>query len=37
VIVHMDGGDAKVRLDLASRVATLIGPAEYIATFTVPA
>ena len=37
VVVHMDGGDARVRIDRESRVATLIGPAEYIATITVPA
>ncbi len=37
VVVHMDGGDARVRIDPQSRVATLIGPAEYIATITVPA
>ena len=37
VVVHMDGGDARVRIDSASRVATLIGPAEYVATISVPA
>jgi diaminopimelate epimerase len=37
VLVHMDGGDARVRIDAATRVATLIGPAEYIAAITVPA
>ncbi|MCU1502657.1 MAG: dapF [Ilumatobacteraceae bacterium] len=37
IVVHMDGGDAKVRLHQPSlgRV-TLIGPAEHIANITVP-
>ncbi len=37
ILVHMDGGDAKVRLHHPSpgRV-TLIGPAQYVATVTVP-
>ena len=36
IVVHMDGGDAKVRLHqpAAGRV-TLVGPAQYIATITV--
>lgn len=37
VTVHMDGGDARVRIDQFSRAATLIGPAEYIATVVVTA
>ena len=35
VVVHMDGGVARVRIS-EDRRATLIGPAEYIATVTVP-
>lgn len=36
ILVHMDGGDATVRLDTpgAGRV-TLVGPAQYVATITV--
>ena len=37
VIVHMQGGDARVRIDAATRVATLIGPSEFIGTITVSA
>lgn len=35
VRVHMPGGDAMVRIDPESRRATLTGPAEFIASFTV--
>jgi diaminopimelate epimerase len=35
VLVHMDGGDARVRIDATSRRATLIGPTQFIATVTV--
>ncbi len=35
VVVHMDGGIARVRIS-EDRRATLTGPAEYIATITVP-
>jgi diaminopimelate epimerase len=35
VVVHMDGGVARVRIS-DDRRATLIGPAAYIATVTVP-
>ena len=35
VIVHMAGGDARVRIDLASRTATLIGPSVFIASLSV--
>jgi diaminopimelate epimerase len=35
VVVHMDGGVARVRIS-DDRRATLIGPAAYIATITVP-
>jgi hypothetical protein len=35
--VHMDGGDAKVRVDSATRAVTLIGPAVFIASISVPA
>jgi diaminopimelate epimerase len=34
VIVHMDGGSARVRVD-AQRKVTLVGPTTYIGTFTV--
>ncbi|MDO8361998.1 MAG: diaminopimelate epimerase [Actinomycetota bacterium] len=38
ILVHMDGGDAKVRLHHPSHGrVTLIGPAQYVATITVPA
>ena len=36
VIVHMDGGDAKVRVDSSTRAVTLIGPAVFIASISVP-
>jgi len=35
VIVHMAGGDARVRIDLASRTATLVGPSVFIASLSV--
>ena len=35
VLVHMDGGDARVRVDRESRHITLIGPATYVADVTV--
>lgn len=35
VRVHMPGGDALVRIDAMTRRATLIGPAEYVGSFTV--
>ena len=35
VIVHMDGGDAKVRVDSTTRAVTLIGPAVFIASISV--
>ena len=35
VIVHMDGGDAKVRVDSLTRAVTLIGPAVFIASISV--
>ena len=35
VLVHMPGGDARVRLDRSTRVATLIGPATFVASVTV--
>ena len=35
VVVHMDGGVARVRIS-DDRRATLIGPAAYIGTVTVP-
>jgi diaminopimelate epimerase len=35
ITVHMDGGDAKVRLDDPPGEVTLIGPATYIATIRV--
>jgi diaminopimelate epimerase len=31
VLVHMDGGDARVRIDAATSEATLIGPSVFIA------
>mgnify|MGYP003346978681 FL=1 len=38
VVVHMDGGDATVRLDVpAKRRVTLVGPAQYVATMQVEA
>jgi diaminopimelate epimerase len=37
IVVHMEGGDAKVRLDHPEHGrVTLIGPTEFIATATVP-
>lgn len=35
VVVHMDGGDARVRIDAATGHATLIGPATFVASVTV--
>ena len=35
VIVHMDGGDAKVRVDSSTRAVTLIGPAVLVASISV--
>lgn len=35
VRVHMPGGDALVHIDTDTRVATLTGPAEFVASFTV--
>lgn len=35
VRVHMPGGEARVRVDSTTRRATLIGPAEFVASFTV--
>ncbi len=35
VVVHMQGGDARVRIDRESRRATLIGPATFVASVTV--
>ncbi len=38
VVVHMDGGDATVRLDVPEkRRVTLVGPAQYVATMQVEA
>lgn len=37
VTVHMDGGDARVRINRATREAVLVGPSEYVATVTVDA
>jgi hypothetical protein len=31
----MEGGDARVRIDRASRLATLVGPSEFIADISV--
>jgi len=36
VVVHMDGGDARVRVESSTRRITLIGPAAFIADVTVP-
>jgi diaminopimelate epimerase len=36
VLVHMAGGDARVRIDRRSRRATLIGPATFVASIMVP-
>jgi diaminopimelate epimerase len=35
VRVHMPGGQARVRIDAATRRATLIGPAQFVAAITV--
>lgn len=35
ICVHMPGGDARVRIDLDTRKATLIGPVEMIASISV--
>ncbi len=35
VLVHMPGGDARVRFDRDTRVATLVGPAAFVASVTV--
>ena len=35
VLVHMDGGDARVRIDSNTRNATLIGPTQFVAAVTV--
>jgi diaminopimelate epimerase len=35
VLVHMEGGDARVRIDRDSRVATLVGPSQFIADVSV--
>lgn len=35
VVVHMDGGDAKVRVDQEARAVTLIGPAVFVASISV--
>ena len=35
VLVHMDGGDARVRVDLANRTVTLVGPATFVASMSV--
>ena len=37
VLVHMDGGDARVRIDESTRKATLIGPSFFIASVSVSA
>jgi diaminopimelate epimerase len=36
VVVHMPGGDARVRIDRTTRRAILIGPASMVASITVP-
>lgn len=36
ITVHMDGGDAKVRLDTPAGEVTLVGPATHVATVLVP-
>lgn len=36
VTVHMDGGDARVAVDLDHGTAVLIGPATFVASITVP-
>jgi diaminopimelate epimerase len=35
VVVHMDGGDVRVRIDDGTRIATLVGPSTFIATAAV--
>lgn len=35
VLIHMEGGDARVRIDRDTRRATLIGPATFVASITV--
>jgi diaminopimelate epimerase len=37
VLVHMDGGDARVRIDEVTRLATLIGPSVFVASVSVRA
>jgi diaminopimelate epimerase len=37
VLVHMDGGDARVRIDKDTRTAVLIGPTTFVATVVVDA
>jgi diaminopimelate epimerase len=35
ILVHMEGGDARVRIDRTTRLATLVGPSEFIADISV--
>ncbi len=35
VLVHMDGGDARVNVDPVAGMATLVGPATFVATISV--
>ncbi len=35
VVVHMDGGDARVRVDTTAGTATLIGPATFVGSISV--
>jgi len=37
VTVHMDGGDARVRINRVTREAVLVGPSAFIATISVDA
>jgi diaminopimelate epimerase len=37
VTVHMDGGDARVRINKSTREAVLVGPSVFVATVTVDA
>ena len=37
VTVHMDGGDARVRINRTTREAVLVGPSEFVATVMVDA
>lgn len=37
VTVHMDGGDARVRINRSTREAVLVGPSTFVATVTVDA